>query len=455
MSFSDSFRESDGPTLFFIALGTSSLFFMIYMAGPFILKKYINDSYDEALKSTRPKSLDQCRFEWCSRLVSTIFTCFAFPVALAVVVDPTFRSLPFSHTTVLSKLLLCIASGYFIFDTVISLLFDSWVFVVHGVYCLISFTWVLFEGPSLVCWYLASCLLMEGSTIFMQMRWFMLQRKLSKTRLFSVVQVLFAASFITIRVGWTLYLAIQAIYDFYCRERVKDPIPEQTIPSLGFRVYATFGILLGLGLNLMWTHAIVKAALRGKSKNKATTTSGESEIVNGETSQSERRMSSTSQAFDSAQETTTENINSQNNNVAMRLSSSSSSSSSSQSVLNNFDRALSKTGGALNEFMTFTHEERASTTALFPQNHQYSSFRTPPHSASMTGESSSLIPSNTASQNKPSDPQSSSKREGKVQTMLECTQVESGASVDEGEATIVDEDIFIHPNANPSPLPAS
>lgn len=259
MGFSESFSDGDGVTLFFVALGGSSLCFFLYMLAPFIFKAHIEEMH---INSQGKKSFDACRFDWSSRFVSICFTLFAFPVALAIISDDAYVKDRVSHRTPLGLTLIAMASGYFIFDLAISALFDTVIFIVHAAYCLVTFTWALFIGPHFIIWYLAGCLLMEGSTVFMQFRWYLIQRKMADTFAFKVINICFGASFLTLRIGWTVYLVVMSIIEFYVKDRSNLEGDEKSLPHLSFRIYTTFGILLGLSLNLFWMRAILKGVKR-------------------------------------------------------------------------------------------------------------------------------------------------------------------------------------------------
>ncbi|KAH3900882.1 Ale2p SCDLUD_002340 [Saccharomycodes ludwigii] len=161
--------------------------------------------------------------------------------------------------------IVCIfAIGYFMWDILISILYSTFPFVIHG---LISFTVYSIGSKPYINYYASIFLFFELSNPFLNIRWFALKYELGRISKFwrflvDANDLLFMVTFFLCRIVWGLAQICILCYDFYI---VKD--------DPRFLIYETMFICLGNfvldGLNLMWFGTMIKIAFSKLLKNKS------------------------------------------------------------------------------------------------------------------------------------------------------------------------------------------
>lgn len=171
-------------------------------------------------------------------------------------------------TTYWSELTMIVSSGYFLWDTVVVLIFqEEATFLLHAVGCLFMYMNCLYP---FIQYYGCVFLLYELSTPFMHLRTFMIQAKNSDGKMFFAAQLAFAITFFLARIliGLpTLWGWIQEMWHYY--------LSEQAHSSDLVLLYLFFGISLNT-LNVYWFAGILQRAINMKKKSKSSPSSSSS-----------------------------------------------------------------------------------------------------------------------------------------------------------------------------------
>ncbi|CEH17340.1 uncharacterized conserved protein [Ceraceosorus bombacis] len=144
-----------------------------------------------------------------------------------------------------------IAIGYFIWDTVVSILFDGPAFVAHGVVALTAFVLVyhpifMYDGLGFLLW--------ELSTPFLNIHWFL--DKLGKTG--SKIQLINAVFLLSTYVIARLTFGVYNSYSWFMN--VNFPATPHVPPiPISYRVFYTLGNITLNSLNFIWFRAMIRA----------------------------------------------------------------------------------------------------------------------------------------------------------------------------------------------------
>lgn len=197
------------------------------------------------------------RYQAAGLIPSTIFILVSVPMSLWVLLfDNELNQVRVSGSTPMSMATISIAFGYFIYDTLIilnHLKVDGPALLTHGVLCLITYGLAaMFEvyhayGPVF--------LLFESSTLFVNIRWFLVELGLKESRLYVINGLLLVAVFGGVRIVYGLAASASFWADTYAAA-LSGGLPTPIILW-----YATSNLSLN-GLNIFWFSRILRGALK-------------------------------------------------------------------------------------------------------------------------------------------------------------------------------------------------
>jgi len=194
------------------------------------------------------KTLDaKTRNKWNCRGVSSIHVSVVIPLAIRCLDSPTLSADRAFGWDERAGTLFAVTAGYFLWDTIDMIIhFEALGFVAHGTACF--FVYFLCFRPFLA-YYGVRCLLWEGSTIFLNVHWYMDKSGFSGSRLQTINGVFLLASFTALRIvfgGYISYEFGKTVFQVY------DQVP------LAVALYYACGNVLLQGLNWFWLFAMLK-----------------------------------------------------------------------------------------------------------------------------------------------------------------------------------------------------
>ncbi|KDN50857.1 DUF887-domain-containing protein [Tilletiaria anomala UBC 951] len=147
-----------------------------------------------------------------------------------------------------------IALGYFIWDTVISLLYEGPAFIAHGVVCFIAFALAyspvfMYDGLGFLMW--------EASTPFLNIHWFL--DKLSMTG--SLAQLINAVFLLGAYVSVRLVFGVYNSFSWFKLANFPD-VPQNPPLPMHIRAFYSVGNLTLNSLNFIWFRAMIRAVLK-------------------------------------------------------------------------------------------------------------------------------------------------------------------------------------------------
>jgi len=200
-------------------------------------------------------SLDvRARNKWNCRGVSLIHVSVVIPLAIQCLGSPALSADRAFGWDGRAGTAFAVAAGYFLWDTIDMIIhFEAFGFVAHGAACF--FVYFLCFRPFLA-YYAIRCLLWEGSTVFLNIHWYMDKSGLAGSRLQTINGVFLLASFIGLRIvfgGYISYAFSKLIL------QVRGEVP------LAVALYYACGNFLLQGLNWFWLFAMLKGFKRRMS----------------------------------------------------------------------------------------------------------------------------------------------------------------------------------------------
>ncbi|EZG78492.1 TLC domain protein [Gregarina niphandrodes] len=158
-----------------------------------------------------------------------------------------------------------VVAGYFAWDLGISILQYKeygFSFLLHAVICLSCMMLHLLAKEMRTSWIIAGMIATECSTIFLHLRWFMIQAKLTHRLYFKIVNVLFMLTFASYRM---YYVAVIAIFPYTRHVLTHKNFGLNRLDA--FRIwYQMVTSWLWLGLQYYWGFALVRSQLSQMTK---------------------------------------------------------------------------------------------------------------------------------------------------------------------------------------------
>uniref|UniRef100_A0A0G4G236 TLC domain-containing protein n=1 Tax=Chromera velia CCMP2878 TaxID=1169474 RepID=A0A0G4G236_9ALVE len=201
-------------------------------------------------------------YDWGCRGVSTVFCFAALPLATHVLFFE--REVQENHLharTHSYTLLMTMAVGYFVWDTVFCILYTSLEFVLHGVICMLTLGMCLFSPEFPLPWMAAGTLMFEWSTIFLNARWILITFKQTDTSLFTFVNVSFAVMYMVCRIVWGHLFLIPYSWKTLASDEVAGL-------HVSIRVWMIAASTLSGALNTLWMWQLLQGIVAKYSGGK-------------------------------------------------------------------------------------------------------------------------------------------------------------------------------------------
>ncbi|KAI8893996.1 TLC domain-containing protein [Globomyces pollinis-pini] len=190
------------------------------------------------------------KVDWCIHLVSMVFACFGVLNGFKIIQMPELILDPLFATNDQCKKVFAIATGYFLWDTIMSIYYVNITgpaFIFHGIACF-SVYFLSFQPYN---HYFGGCfLLFETSTIFLNIHWFCDKMDMSGSRLQFINGLFLLAAFFFCRLIWGTYSMLYFIIVGYGS---RDAVPWFVYPF-----YSVAAIALGT-LNFYWYSLMIKS----------------------------------------------------------------------------------------------------------------------------------------------------------------------------------------------------
>ncbi|KAL7748851.1 hypothetical protein RI367_005764 [Sorochytrium milnesiophthora] len=193
------------------------------------------------------------KLDWDVHVVSMVHSLVIVYYAWPLMDDPVLsrdRVFGYTHEAGTTYAICC---GYFLWDTIFSLLhireFGAGFFA-HGISCFIVFLWSF--RPFLL-YYGSVFLLFELSTPFLNVHWFSDKLGLTGSTFQLLNGIVFLATFFVVRLCWGIYSSLQ-FYQSVLAVRDQVPMPL-------FVVYGIANTVLN-GLNIYWFYAMIRSLQR-------------------------------------------------------------------------------------------------------------------------------------------------------------------------------------------------
>jgi hypothetical protein len=193
-------------------------------------------------------SLDaRARNKWNCRGVSSIHVFIVIPLAIRCLDSPALSADRAFGWDERAGTLFAISAAYFLWDTIDMIThFEAFGFVAHGTACF--FVYFLCFRPFLA-YYAVRCLLWEGSTIFLNLHWYMDKSGLSGSKIQLINGVCLAVSFTALRIVYGGFITFEFSRTIL---QVRDEVP----PAVS--LYYVCGNVVLQCLNWIWLFAILK-----------------------------------------------------------------------------------------------------------------------------------------------------------------------------------------------------
>ncbi|KAI8893995.1 TLC domain-containing protein [Globomyces pollinis-pini] len=230
---------------------SACFFHVIFLTGG-LLSHYLSSHYRNL--SSQKKG------GWCIHIVSFTFSCFAIYNGLKFTAIPELIADPLFGVTDYTKQILAISTGYFLWDTLISITYVSEsgvAMVLHGASC---FTVFFLTFQPYTHSFGKTFLLFEVSTIFLNIHWFCDKTGRSGSTLQWINGMCLLASFLFFRLIWGTYSMIEYIIIGYM---ARDQVAWFIYP-----LYALCALTLG-GLNFYWYSIMIRSVM-SRFQNKDT-----------------------------------------------------------------------------------------------------------------------------------------------------------------------------------------
>ncbi|KAF9792113.1 DUF887-domain-containing protein [Thelephora terrestris] len=237
---------------------------------PGLSRLFFNRIYGDLDRKTRNK--------WNCRGVSLIHVAFVIPLAIRCLDSPALSADRAFGWDERAGTLFAIAAGYFLWDTIDTIThFEAFGFVAHGschfadnrsvarIYQRRSagtacfFVYFLCFRPFLA-YYAVRCLLWEGSTIFLNLHWYMDKSGFSGSRIQLINGCFLLLSFIALRIIYGGFISFEF---FRTVLQVRNEVP------LAVSLYYACGNAVLQSLNWIWMIAILKGFKKRMSGSEA------------------------------------------------------------------------------------------------------------------------------------------------------------------------------------------
>jgi hypothetical protein len=153
------------------------------------------------------------------------------------------------------------ATGYFLYDTVISLLYYDTSMVVHGFFCFFVYFFAQHPAPFMHS-ILSFTLAYELSTVFLNLRAHLLQLRMGSTTTFIAVQTTFAIVFLIVRIFFGIPIIGQWLLDILEMFQL-NRLHGYSIPAF----YLVACVVLNT-LNIFWAYKIVTGLFKKRGKKR-------------------------------------------------------------------------------------------------------------------------------------------------------------------------------------------
>ncbi|KAI9190358.1 hypothetical protein H9P43_001792 [Blastocladiella emersonii ATCC 22665] len=193
------------------------------------------------------------RLDWDVHVVSSVHALVIVSLVFPLLSDPVLNASKVFGYTHAAGTAYAIACGYFLWDTLFSLVYVREFgvgFLVHGIACLAVY---LFSFRPFLLYYGSVFLLYELSTPFLNAHWFMDKSGWAGSKLQLANGVVFLTTFFCARIAVGFYSS----YHFFVS--VLEVIDH--IPAALFALYAVANVILN-SLNVYWFHAMIRGLQR-------------------------------------------------------------------------------------------------------------------------------------------------------------------------------------------------
>lgn len=153
----------------------------------------------------------QCVPMVVTRFIGFIHNTVQVPVAIWLVSHPALLADRLHATTDTSRMMLCVAGGFFLHDAVCCLLRESPFYVVHGLTCCLGYVAAAAYGSGH--FYGGLFLLWEISTPFVQLRWILHKMALAESGVYVLNSFLMVVTFTLVRVVFGSYFTFLLFHD--------------------------------------------------------------------------------------------------------------------------------------------------------------------------------------------------------------------------------------------------
>ena len=183
----------------------------------------------------------------CTNIFFSIFSLICASIAhtqdeFALIYDPIYTTTPFAQWVLL------VVSGFFLWDICICFIYyNVWGFqyVLHGFFCFSMFVYVYLSQMGTG--YMLYTLYYESSTIFMNLRCYLLESKKTDTLLWHGINTMFIVCFYLSRIIFGTWLTYQLWSDL-----LFSPFPQMG------KAIVFINSILSYGLNLYWGSLMIK-----------------------------------------------------------------------------------------------------------------------------------------------------------------------------------------------------
>jgi len=220
---------------------------------------------NNAALAADPRRLSAIVTSSVTKLVGTVFNCFAVPLAAAVLLSPQVGRAPVGtariHAASPLSLAMCVtASSYFLYDLCIVLLrFDAEGvgFLVHAVCCLFVYGYAVFAN--VLHFHGANFLIWETSTAFVHARWALYHGGMAETRLYLANGLALLATFFSARNVFGLFCSV-AFFRDTAEELALGAKGQSDFAPAAIYCYRAANVALN-ALNALWVSKIAKGAV--------------------------------------------------------------------------------------------------------------------------------------------------------------------------------------------------
>uniref|UniRef100_A0A0G4HFR8 TLC domain-containing protein n=1 Tax=Chromera velia CCMP2878 TaxID=1169474 RepID=A0A0G4HFR8_9ALVE len=202
--------------------------------------------------------------DWAARGASTVFACLVtVPGFYALFLDQAIMEEPLRSRPPVYNLLSAMSIGYFLWDIVISILFEPMEFIIHALMAGSTFMVTGYSEAFPMTWMGGAVLMFELSTVPLNLRWFLIAAGKTEGPVFQTVQMTFVILYALARIAWGDILVFPWVW-----YQLVYTTPDM---ETAFKAFIWVTSTTAAALNTWWFYVMVRKALKPSSRKELDT----------------------------------------------------------------------------------------------------------------------------------------------------------------------------------------